>query len=355
MRRIRAYALVFAALTVLLTACAQTPVHGAVTVGSEEVVSEAQGSSTSPEAEEAVEALDTLGLRVETTQGTKEAGWYVDSDGDVFYIGKDGEPLTGWQEFSGYWFHFGEDGAAIKGWTKYGDEWYFCDETIGVMVTNGPIQGKYWADSNGTPHEVEGPMGEGGSRTWTDVSGLDRDAFIAYMEAHAFDYLGTVYDSWPCSIPGVGMHCVGFVDRAIYDAGFAGGFWNDLRGTGFESYTYNNGNIYRADEDPYTNENCWHVGGWAMWVNANDVHWVAYRTHEDAMAGAQRGEFQKGDIMIYSTSSIGGYDYSGTEHIAFYWGDERYWSLVWESAPTNDNAIVTASEYTMPIYVLTSV
>ena len=349
-----------ALMVVLLAACAQTPAHDVVMVGSEEVVSEAVAEE--PEApeeeeatEEAAEELETLGFNVETSRGKKEAGWYIDNNGDVFYIGKDGEPLTGWQEFSGYWFHFGEDGAAIKGWTKYGDTWYFCDETIGVVTTNSPVQGKYWADANGNISEVGGKMAEGGSRSWTEVSGLDREAFVEYLTTHAFDYLGTRYDSWPCSVPGVGMHCVGFVDRAIFDAGFADGFWNDLRGTGFESYTYNDGNIYRGFEDPYSNENCWHVGGWAIWMNANDVRWVAYRTHEDAMAGAQRGEFQKGDIMIYSTSTIDGYDYSGTEHICFYWGDERFWSLVWESAPSNDNAIVTASEYTMPIYVLTSV
>ena len=355
MKRLRTYRLVLAALVaVLLAACATTPTDVVVTGGSEAIPETAEEPAT-PEAEETAEALETLGLQAETSQGTREAGWYVDNNGDIFYIGKDGNPLTGWQQFGSYWLRFGSDGAAIKGWTSDDGVWYYCDKTTGVMVTDNPVEGAYWAASDGTVTEVGGKMDEGGSQSWTEVSGLNLDALIAYLEANADTYLGTVYDSWPCSVPGVGMHCVGFVDRAIYDAGFADGFNNNLAGTGYERYTYNNGNIYRADEDPYSNENCWHVGGWAMWAKANDLHWVSYRNHKDAMAGAQRGEFQKGDIMIYSTTSLAYWDYSGLEHIAFYWGDENNWSLVWESSPGYDNAIVSESYYTSPIYVLTSV
>lgn len=299
-------------------------------------------------------AEDPISPQSEDSEGALEAGWHVDGNDNVFYIGEDGEPLTGWQYLNGHWFKFKDDGAATKGWTAYGDRWCYCNERTGAVVANGPAQGTYWIDADGTISQVNGKMAEGGSRSWTEVSGANRAAIVAYLTYHASDYLGTVYSSWPCSVPGTGMHCAGFVDRAIYDAGFGDGFWNNLAGTGYESYFYNDGLMYRADEDPYTNENCWHVVGWDIWMNANDVHWVAYATHEDAMAGAQRGEFRKGDIMIYSTSAIEDYDYSGSEHIALYWGDERDWSLVWESSPEHDNAIVAASEYEMPIYVLTS-
>lgn len=347
------------ALALALVGCsAKLPSEGATVSGSSDGSAgadagvaegaDAQTATVTPAEEE------VFAPSMEIGQGVKKADWYVDNDGNIFYFGKDGEPLTGWQYLDKRWFHFAKDGAAIKGWTTWQGSWRFCSEKTGAMVCDNPVEGAYWADGYGSLTPVAGIMEEGGSRSWTEVSGTDLASFVAYLTAHANDYLGTAYDSWPCSVPGVGMHCVGFVDRAFYDAGFGDGFWNDLAGTGYERYFYNNGYMYRADEDPYTNENCWHVGGWAMWVNANDIHWRAYATHEDAMAGAQRGEFQKGDIIIYSTTSIGGYDYSGIEHIAIYWGDENDWSLIWESSPEHDNAIVDRSEYACTMYVLTS-
>lgn len=306
------------------------------------------------ESQEPASAEEAISEKIEVSQGVREAGWYVDNDGDVFYIGEGGTPLTGWWYLSGHWFHFEDDGAATKGWIAWRGEWRYCSQKTGAVATNAPVEGAYWAGADGSLTPVEGMLAQGGTTSWTAASGTDRAKFVAYLTAHALDYLGTIYDSWPCSVPGTGMHCAGFVDRALYDAGFAYGFWNDLSGTGYESYSFNNGYLYRPDEDPYSNENCWHVGGWAMWMNGYGIRWRAYRTHEDAMAGAQRGEFQKGDIIIYSTSDISAYDYSGVEHIAFYWGDEDNWSLIWESSPENDNAIVERSEYTSMLFVLTS-
>ena len=337
--------------TYVLLACALLLVFALVACGS--------GLTTPLNAgEESTERAATVenepqALQVDVSQGSRDSGWFVDENNDIYYISK-GTPLTGWQSLNGRWFHFDDDGAAIKGWTTWQGEWRYCDPKTGAMVTNNPVEGAYWADDNGALTPVEGIMEEGGSIPWTAVSRTDRTKLVAYLEEHASEYLGTIYNSWPCSEPGVGMQCAGFVDRALYDAGYGKGFYLHLSGTGYERYWYNDGYMYRADEDPYTNENCWHVLGWVLWAREYDVHWRAYRTHEDAMAGAQRGEFQKGDILIYSWTSIAGYDCSGNEHVAFYWGDEDDWSLIWESSPIHDNAIVERSEYESYIYVLTS-
>ena len=62
--------------------------------------------------------------------------------GGSYYLGDDGNMLTGWQEIGGIWYYFGEDGSMYTGWLESAPgEWYYLNAD-GSMASDVTIDGR---------------------------------------------------------------------------------------------------------------------------------------------------------------------------------------------------------------------
>ena len=88
-----------------------------------------------------------------------ETGWIwmdcsvTDSQGNIYWLGKDGDMLLGWQQiYSVEWSYFKSSGAMARSeWLQYGGKWYYFDEN-GLMVHGCTITingTEYTFDANG--------------------------------------------------------------------------------------------------------------------------------------------------------------------------------------------------------------
>lgn len=285
--------------------------------------------------------------------GEDHLGGWRDEDGAMRLYGVDGEMLTGWQQVRDRWYYLDEEGALVTSrWIDAGGSSYYVGADGAMLYAERGPDGS-WLTASGERDLESGPVALGGSVSWLDAAGIDRGEYLAFLEEHKGDYLGTPYNSSPCSLPGEGMHCTGFIARALFDMGLSDRFDNGEYGRlyfGGEN-RYNAGALFKEERSPYDNDNTWHTRGFIIWAAANDIRWVAYETHEDAVAGASRGEYRKGDIMLYASKPEVA-QMTEVEHAALFWGDERGWK-VWESAPER-NAISQRSYYGGNIIVLTS-
>ena len=336
--------------------------------------------------------------------------YYLDADGNVvtsdfvpyesytLYVGADGRIRTGagwfklngtwyystakgvlyrnyWLYYGGHYYYFGDDCAVVaNGWAYYGTKSYYMDASGHVSYGWVEIDGAwhyfgadgaqyfsrhapngYYIGADGT-YDASVPRASwswaNGTYTWEEVSGVSRQSLVNYLTNNWKRYYGTPYSSSPCSIPGVGMHCAGFVARTFYDMGVASHFY--ARTPSYYVEPRNLGYLYKTNISSYTNENVWRVRGWLVWADVNNVRWIAYPDYASAVKGAARGEFQKGDILIYVGTASYIRNNVTMRHVCFYWGDSSNWSRVWESSPWG-NGIYSKSYYGGKIIVLTSV
>ena len=276
-------------------------------------------------------------------------------DGERYRFGAEGDRLTGWQEIDGDWYKFDEDGLMItSGWVSAADGYDRYLGEDGRMYANRHYPEGGYFDADGIYDPNVGPYASGGEKLWTEVAGVDREELVASLEEHKDEYLYTPYGSYPCGTPGEGLHCAGFVSRGIYDAGFTNNFDNGPT-PNYHEYVadYNLNKVFKDDISQYENTNTWHTTGYVLWAANNNVRWIGYTSHEALVEGFKRGEYQKGDFMMYTyTMPELTWDLV-VEHICYCWGEGDEW-LVWESMP-GGNYIRERSTCGGTIVVLTSV
>lgn len=301
------------------------------------------------------------------------AGWLA-VDGRWYYSAANGILYQNrWVQYNKYWYYLGDDCAMVTdGWVYSNKKWYYMD--AGGNMSHGwvTINGSYYyfgADGAvyyscftpdgwhvGANGKADGRYRtwtwSGGTYTWEQVSGVRRTSLVSYLTNNWKRYYGTPYSSCPCSIPGVGMHCAGFVARTFYDMGVSDRFYAPSPGYYVEAR--NKGYLYKSNISSYTNENVWRVRGWLVWADTCNVRWIGYPSYAAAVKGAANGEFQKGDILIYVRNASFVYNNCTMSHVCFYWGDSSNWSRIWESSPWG-NGIYSRSYYSGQIIVLTSV
>ncbi|WP_034448799.1 hypothetical protein [Butyrivibrio sp. AE2032] len=84
------------------------------------------------------------------TMGNMAYYFTFDSDGELYYFGKDGKYLkNAWrqgifEDASVAWWYMGADGRVCKGWKAIGGKWYYFDEYDGSMVTGELLLGDVW-------------------------------------------------------------------------------------------------------------------------------------------------------------------------------------------------------------------
>ena len=308
--------------------------------------------------------------RVYTTPGWLKVGgkYYCVSSSGALY-------RNAWLKYNGYWYYVGDDCAVVvSGWVVNGDKYYYMNAsgnmTHGWAVIDGTYYyfgddgllyysrytpDGYYMGADGTWDEsmpLKTYAWSGGYYTWEEVSGVSRTSLVSYLTNNWKRYYGTPYSSSPCSIPGVGMHCAGFVARVLYDMGVSDRFYTKSASYSVESR--NLGYLYKSNISSYTNENVWRVRGWLVWADTHYVRWLGYESYEALLRGAQAGDFKKGDIVIVAGNASYIKNNVTMSHICFYCGDESNWARIWESNPYG-NGIYSQSYYTGRFIVLTSV
>lgn len=106
-----------------------------------------------------------------------ETGW-ASSDGQWYYLSKDGDIQKGWKWIDKAWYYFAESGEMKTGWVKDMDNWYYLDSE-GKMKT-GELQlekQEYVLANDG--HMLTGwngnyyyrASGERAKEAWTEIDG----------------------------------------------------------------------------------------------------------------------------------------------------------------------------------------
>lgn len=67
---------------------------------------------------------------------------WVEDKGNYYYMGNDGNMLTGWQQIGGQWYYLDTAGVMQNGWFKDNDKWYYL-LPCGAMAVNTTIDGRW--------------------------------------------------------------------------------------------------------------------------------------------------------------------------------------------------------------------
>ena len=91
-----------------------------------------------------------------------DTGWTTNlANGQLYYLDKNGHPLTGWQRsLNGFWYYLqpGSDAAAI-GWNWINGHWYYFnpEETInGIKVKGAMFTGRHFIDNRWNRFDLNG-------------------------------------------------------------------------------------------------------------------------------------------------------------------------------------------------------
>lgn len=99
-----------------------------------------------------------------TIAASKVSGWKT-VDGDKYYYGKDGEPLTGWKKIGGETYYFGKDGVMRTGWVKLSGSTYYFGRDGKMRTGKISINGKTYNFGS------DGKLSTGKSKTKTAKKG----------------------------------------------------------------------------------------------------------------------------------------------------------------------------------------
>ena len=97
-----------------------------------------------------------------------------------YYLGTDGNMVTGWQKINGKWYFFDLYGVMSTGWQKIGGKWYFMDKTNGDMKTGWVKDGKNWYYFDASGSMVTGWKKIGSTWYYFNNSGSMRTANLTY-------------------------------------------------------------------------------------------------------------------------------------------------------------------------------
>lgn len=81
---------------------------------------------------------------------------WVEDKGNFYYMGNDGNMMTGWQQIGGQWYYLDTAGILQTGWLKDNDKWYYL-LPMGTMAVNTIIDGR-WIGADGVWVPAEGQI-----------------------------------------------------------------------------------------------------------------------------------------------------------------------------------------------------
>lgn len=112
--------------------------------------------------------------------------WYQGSDGNTYYLGKDGVMLTGWFQLGSDWFYAAENGAVIKSkWIDYNGDSYYLQHD-GKMASDTIIDGFKIGDDgkkvvSGNSYEIKEPVKVVSANTRSSY-GIPAGEYIVYPD-----------------------------------------------------------------------------------------------------------------------------------------------------------------------------
>lgn len=77
-----------------------------------------------------------------TQEPYNNSGWKL-IDGNWYYYGQSGKPVTGWQAINGTWYYFYPSGEMAIGWVNDGGTWYYMNGS-GTMTSGWQQIGGVW-------------------------------------------------------------------------------------------------------------------------------------------------------------------------------------------------------------------
>lgn len=79
---------------------------------------------------------------------------WVEDNGSYYYMGNDGNMMTGWLQIGSQWYYLDTAGILQTGWIKDNDKWYYLLPD-GAMAVNTTIDGR-WIGADGVWAPAEG-------------------------------------------------------------------------------------------------------------------------------------------------------------------------------------------------------
>jgi len=127
---------------------------------------------------------------------TTSSGWQQNDNNEWYYVGSDGELLTGWQEISGKKYFFNDDGIMLTGWQNIDSKWYYFNSS-GTMQTGWQkLSGKwYYFDADGAM--LKGWQKISNKWYYFDASGVMKTGWQKISgKYYYFNSSGTMLTGW---------------------------------------------------------------------------------------------------------------------------------------------------------------
>ncbi len=127
---------------------------------------------------------------------TTSSGWQQNDNNEWYYVGSDGELLTGWQEISGKKYYFNDDGIMLTGWQNIDSKWYYFNSS-GTMQTGWQkLSGKwYYFDADGAM--LKGWQKISNKWYYFDASGVMKTGWQKISgKYYYFNSSGTMLTGW---------------------------------------------------------------------------------------------------------------------------------------------------------------